>query len=305
MGLKRLKKENDFLNLSLIEIISSIDPSKTKKYTQFLVKMIKKDMKSRLGTQKYDELNPHWEKVSSKFDWEKNQMKSIITLQLLKHLFPYDGITNFVTFCEFSEKKMIDDNDISKYSTWEKIQSENYFAQNKEELKKCKKDIKIILDNEDYLILKPLSHLSSVKYGYNTKWCTAALNDPDYFYNHSYDGILIYVIDKITNKKFAFYRKGIFKNSGLQVYNSEDERIDSYQTGIPRDVLEILFKETDPIYNKNNFEYFNDDQKKKIANSRLLEEIPAPVIPINRHNTTFNYEDFLTQSTDNLLDELP
>ena len=44
MGLKTLKKENDFLNMTLMEIISSIDSSKTKKYTQFLVKMIKKDI---------------------------------------------------------------------------------------------------------------------------------------------------------------------------------------------------------------------------------------------------------------------
>ncbi len=31
------------------------------------------------------------------------------------------------------------------------------------------------------------------------------INDPGYFYNHS-RGILIYLIDKKENKKFAFYK---------------------------------------------------------------------------------------------------
>ena len=36
MGIKKLKKENEHLNLSLIDIFSAYDKSKTKKYTQLV-----------------------------------------------------------------------------------------------------------------------------------------------------------------------------------------------------------------------------------------------------------------------------
>ena len=40
MGIKRLKKENEFLNMSIGDMLAKFDTSKTKKYSQFLVKML-------------------------------------------------------------------------------------------------------------------------------------------------------------------------------------------------------------------------------------------------------------------------
>ena len=42
MGIKKLKKENDFLNMTLIDMLGKFDTSKTKKYTQLLVKLLNK-----------------------------------------------------------------------------------------------------------------------------------------------------------------------------------------------------------------------------------------------------------------------
>ena len=42
MGIKKLKKENKNLTLTLIDMLGKFDISKTKKYTQFLVNEIKK-----------------------------------------------------------------------------------------------------------------------------------------------------------------------------------------------------------------------------------------------------------------------
>ena len=36
MGIKKLKKENEILNLTLADMLSSFDTSKTKKYSQFI-----------------------------------------------------------------------------------------------------------------------------------------------------------------------------------------------------------------------------------------------------------------------------
>ena len=40
-----LQKENDQLNLNLIEMLGAFDTSKTKKYTQFLIKVLNKRIK--------------------------------------------------------------------------------------------------------------------------------------------------------------------------------------------------------------------------------------------------------------------
>ena len=37
MGIKQLKKENDYLNMTLVDMLGKFDTSKTKKYTQFFL----------------------------------------------------------------------------------------------------------------------------------------------------------------------------------------------------------------------------------------------------------------------------
>jgi hypothetical protein len=40
MGIKKIKKENDDLSISVIDSLGLFDISSTKKYTQFLIKML-------------------------------------------------------------------------------------------------------------------------------------------------------------------------------------------------------------------------------------------------------------------------
>ena len=43
MGIKKIKKENNSINISLVDLMGKLDNSETKKYTQFLVKILKKN----------------------------------------------------------------------------------------------------------------------------------------------------------------------------------------------------------------------------------------------------------------------
>ena len=43
MGIKKIKKENNSINISLVDLMGKLDNSVTKKYTQFLVKILKKN----------------------------------------------------------------------------------------------------------------------------------------------------------------------------------------------------------------------------------------------------------------------
>jgi hypothetical protein len=87
--------------------------------------------------------------------------------------------------------------------------------------------VDVIFENEEYIILIPKTHKGSLKYGANTKWCTASKHSPTTFTNYSNRGLLFYVIRKKTKgdlyDKVAFFVKkhnSVF--NGIEVYKSND-----------------------------------------------------------------------------------
>ena len=147
--------------------------------------------------------------------------------------------------------------DISKYDSWEEIEYQYYLAINKQNLKQTKKEYKKIFEDETHLIIRPLNYNTSCTYGYQTKWCTASLREPEYFYRHS-KGVLIYVINKKTNEKFGFYKELDSIDDQTQtsfvIYNSADYRIDSFMTGLPHDLLKLIVDELQT--NTPNYKFF-------------------------------------------------
>ena len=66
-------------------------------------------------------------------------------------------------------------------------------------------------DSDDFLLVAPLTHTASCKYGAGTKWCVTE-KDPDMFERHYDMGSLGFLIpkspelrDKMGNEKFAYY----------------------------------------------------------------------------------------------------
>jgi hypothetical protein len=66
---------------------------------------------------------------------------------------------------------------------------------------------------DDFLLVVPLTHNASCKYGASTKWCTTSTNDDEDFKNHIGLGVLAYIIvrderltERLNNRKFALYR---------------------------------------------------------------------------------------------------
>jgi hypothetical protein len=99
------------------------------------------------------------------------------------------------------------------------------------------------------------------------------INDPGYFYNHS-KGILIYLIDKKENKKFAFYRSFLqpyeimddYEQYVFKTYNQEDKQIDTIQTGLPMNILQIVLMECDLKSPTTipNYRLFSEDEKNEM-----------------------------------------
>ena len=149
----------------------------------------------------------------------------------------------------------------------------------------------IIKDYEDdeWLIVRPLSHLASRKYGAGSKWCTAATNDSHTFYDYTSSGCLVYIIKKTENFKVAAYKR-LHDGDGLSFWNQIDNRIDSIESGLP---FEILSK-VKTIIDKGecNFDLLSDKQKDRVSMNTVgaklypTEElsIAPPENPLSAYN---------------------
>lgn len=69
-----------------------------------------------------------------------------------------------------------------------------------------------LFENDDFLLVIPLTHTASCKYGANTKWCITQKDDEDMFKRHYKLAGLGFLIvkspemqERLGNDKFAFY----------------------------------------------------------------------------------------------------
>ena len=270
MGIKKIKKENNSINISLVDLMGKLDNSETKKYTQFLVKILKKNFDNEQDFLVRD--SSHRER---KIDQVLNNstFDGWITRKILTNLYGWDEVDSFINFCEFMERGLTNEKDISKYDSWEMVTSEVFQAKNRNLFKMAKKEVKVVYEDGQYMCIKPLTYAASVSYGYQTRWCTASVQEPSYFYNHSKDGVLVYLIDKINNVKFGFYHNSY----QIQIYNQKDDRVDSMETGIPIELLHKLIGEMKSEAKDKNFNYklFGESElenmKKYRGNDTMVE----------------------------------
>jgi hypothetical protein len=246
-----------------------LDPTGTYKYTEFLIKNFKRD--NQYYSPNLDELKGY----------------------LGVFLFGSNEIEVLNEFERHSRANRIKEKDISKYDSWDMLEMELFEAKNKEMFKKSKKEISIIFEDENYLIFRPLSYMASCSYGYQTKWCTAMVNDASYFYSHS-RGVLIYLIDKKENRKFAFhspvkefYDMDSHENLVFKTYNQEDKQIDTIQTGLPINIIKIILMEADTSLPTTlpNYKLFSEEEKiifrkyngYDTVTEELVDELPMPI----------------------------
>jgi len=245
MGKKELKKQYSEYDMSLIDYLSMIDPSGKSKYLPFLLKQ-------------FDKYNAYDEDYYIK----KLKYKSRIEYTMISILKDFVGgdhnLDILNQFNQHLENNRIEKTDINEYNSWEDFLTENGKAELKLIDKELTKQIERIYEDSNYLILKPLSFKASLAYGSGTKWCTAMKTEPSYFYRYSREGILIYVIDKIEGKKFGVYSS----DEEFSIWNTLDSRIDSMQSGLPFNLLQIIMEKSFIDKNPKNIELFSDEEIK-------------------------------------------
>jgi hypothetical protein len=154
--------------------------------------------------------------------------------------------------------------------------------------KDLEKQVKVVLDTEEWLLLRPLTFQSSRKYGSNTKWCTTQENNPDYFMKYSNKGVLIYCINKKTGYKVASFYSLDKGDPEFSFWNQKDTRVDSLDTDLTDDLRLVIYNESKAKGAKTNRFLLSDEERRKeeknlkIGYSYKSSSVPVEELGENR-----------------------
>ena len=257
-----LKKQNPSFGVNLIDVINNL--VEKPKYAEMLVNLIK---------YKYDKQSTSLKDVTyelvNEYKIPESKLEGMSYFELqnyLRVIGDYIGHQNYSTvtkFIEMNERKLIENSDLTSYKTFQELELQMSLADLKLVDKEMEKQIEKLFEDDEWLVLKPLSYLSSKKYGASTKWCTASDREPDYYYRYVKRGILIYVINKKTGNKVAGF-KNIDSSYERETsfWDIVDQRVDSLDTGLPNHIMDI-FKEQFHNVKITNWNSLTDEERNR------------------------------------------
>ncbi len=263
MSKARELRTNQENNLNFYELFEKFVPEKKSKYVDTLLRLMKK---TKNIDDHVDEIK---EKLSTEFNISKEEWEGFGKLQivffyrLIDTMFNVSDLQTFQKFCEFNERNLIKQNDLSKYNSFEDITNSVSIAEMISQSKDLEKQVKVVLDTEEWLLLRPLTFQSSRKYGSNTKWCTTQENNPDYFMKYSNKGVLIYCINKKTGYKVASFYSLDKGDPEFSFWNQKDTRVDSLDTDLTDDLRLVIYNESKAKGAKTNRFLLSDEERRK------------------------------------------
>jgi hypothetical protein len=291
MSRTRDLKTNPDNNLNLFEMLSLFSPERKTKYTEMFLRILKstpdlpkhssnvrKQLSDGYGISKTD-LN------------EFSDLQVVLFYVFLDNLFDKEDISSFQKFCEYNEKGLIKQNDLSKYRDFTELVSEVEHAETIIINKELQKQVKIVFEDSEWLLIRPLTYNSSKKYGSNTKWCTTSESSPDYFMKYSTKGVLIYCINKKTDYKVASFCSLDVNEREFSFWNQADERVDSLDTELTNELREIIRLESKINNPKPNRSLLSDVEfeKEKALISKLGHSYNSYVPPVELSQDRVDY----------------
>ena len=256
-------KVNPENNINIVNIIEMFSPDAKSKYTDLLLRLMKNTPNLKEHTSEIKEV------INTEFDFipkvkleEYSDLQLMIIWKFIDGFFESKDLQNFRKFCELNERGLVSQNDLSKYSTLEEVMSSLSLAEMALDAKLLEKQTKIVYEDDEWLLIRPLTYESSKKYGANTKWCTTTEGNPEYFLKYSSKGVLIYCINKKTGYKVASFNSLDKNDPEFSFWNQKDSRIDSLQTELT-DELRIIIKNESTIKAYTNRYLLSDDERTK------------------------------------------
>jgi hypothetical protein len=281
-----LKYQNQQLDMSFIDIIDLLMPKS--KYTEMVVNLTKYNPKNAMSNGEYEETIKY---INNIFGTPLDKLRQLSNhkvwvIQNLIGMVPYSlrEDNNLRKFIEYNERGLIDNKDLTSYKNIEDIVRQISIAEVRLLNKELIKQVHKMYEDDEWLVLRPLTRESSVKYGAGTKWCTASTNEEYQFYRYTRRGILIYTINKKTGQKVAAFKNtDPYNEPELSFWNEIDTRIDSYEAELPEFIMKLIFNEfktTSSNYDITPEQWqVKEDKDKKICLEESMDMIvEEPVV---------------------------
>lgn len=246
--IKNLEKEN---LINVTKILQSYFGEPKTKYIDLYLRLLKSFLKK---------IN-----INVKVDYDFSDFEKIFISILFGHLnevITFEELNNFI---KLNEMGLIKGNDLSKINDFSEIRFKVSYSSILLEEKRLSKQTHIIYHDDQWIVLLPLTHEASQKYGAGTRWCTSSMKS-DSFYEYTMNGMLIYFINKDNGYKIALHSYITENEKRLSFWNSNDDRIDSMEAKIPQDIMSYVIpyiinpisnyllcsEELRKLYKKNN-----------------------------------------------------
>ena len=260
-----LKKQYPELNISLFDMMSRLDVSKTYKYLPLFCKIFgdRFNVKTQYKSDDFSRV---------RLEIEANLINRGISTNNLtdNQLYGFHSIMDFYNndtfytmkeFMELMEKGVIENKDVTSYGKLDDIRAAITLANMKEFTKELEGQIINEYEDEKWIVVRPLTFAASAKYGASTRWCTTYKKEKQYFERYWRNGILVYFINKQTGYKFAGY-KGLHGDKDFSFWNAEDSRTDYLSI----EVDDYLFPLVKRIFN-------SDMTNKNLSSDEIQEQV--------------------------------
>lgn len=230
----------DWVNLSLLDLIFAMDKSKTNKYVPMIMNVMSNDLLRRYNQ---EEINDIRREIEAREIFPESFMTNMSTLSLVVTWRIFDAfnyndlrtIKEFINFCEDNNFKGLD---TTKITTLDEMTDYIALASIKKDLKEYEKQVVKEYEDEEWMVIRPLTWESSLKYGAASKWCTASKDSPEHFFRYTKEGSLIYFINKVTGYKVAwhFNIKERYETKS-SFWDVKDSRTDVLETKLPINLI--------------------------------------------------------------------
>jgi len=291
--IKDLKEKYPALGMSVLDILVMMDPTKTNKYLPVVANILNQEVTKRVHTSDIDYYRNKM--VELGFDAGISKGLSDTELRVLYHitdLMNQDSIKVVNEFMNLNERGLIENNDILKYKNINDLAQAISIAQMKSVDKEMASHVIRVFEDDEWLVLRPLTFASSCKYGAATKWCTTATSEPNHFHRYWNRGALIYILNKQTGYKVAT-QKYYDEDDRSTLWNAADREVNWADVDVPAYIFEEVKKEInkkvsnrdlcdDELYNKVMIECFPMREKYPVSDNDLIREVPTLVFnPVN------------------------
>jgi SepF-like predicted cell division protein (DUF552 family) len=279
--------------ISLLDVLMAMDMSKTKKYVPLMLKVIQS---------KNDENNSN--RVEEDFNAEIRDYYGVSNLPetidpkvayVLLQVIGSDTTRDLMNFMDSFEKGYFKGVDITTIKTKKELCQLNGLTALNKIGKELAKQVQKDYEDEEWLIVRPFTYESSVRYGYGSKWCTSMEKSAEHFFRYSNNGTLIYCLNKKTGDKVAAFSE---VGEGLSFWNAEDFRIDSMFSGLPIHIIDVIrgIVTDNPLPNRslspevwqNSKDLWSESWNKERERVELVEE---PQL-VNENVEAFTPEDY-------------